>query len=97
MTDHLIYLVCAADGDSPGSWIQEVRSNGGSILLGESVLCTTDEQRVQLALEKGFATRAERDNARFKSIVFEPRPEGWFPRWALTFDMTDYQTSLDRL
>lgn len=97
MTDHLIYLVCAADGDSPGSWIQEVRTSDGSIILGESVLCTTDEQRVRLAMEKGFATRAERENARFGSISFEPRPEGWSPRWVLAFNMTDYQVSLDRL
>ena len=97
MNKRRVFLVCDADGDSPESRILEVHADGGTVVLGEVVFCTTDDQRVRLALDKGFATRAERDNARVESITFEPRPRGWFSRWVVTFDMAEYQASLDRL
>lgn len=92
-----VFLVCDADGDCPESQIREVHADGGTVVLGQVVFCTTDDQRVRLALDKGFATRAERDNARVESVVFEPRPRGWFSRWVVTFDMAGYQALLDRL
>ncbi|MEB3023409.1 MULTISPECIES: hypothetical protein [Mycolicibacter] len=57
------------------------------------MLCTTEAERIELALARGFATQAEREYAQLVSIEFG----GDWPCWTLRFDLTAYHEALAKL
>ncbi|ORW08074.1 hypothetical protein AWC16_20280 [Mycolicibacter longobardus] len=94
----MIWLRC--EPGSGGTRIDEVSSGGGRVLLGTTAQCTTDPERIALALQHGFVTRAEREYARLISIEppsVEPGTEQDWTYWALRFDLTDYLDALAKL
>ena len=87
----IVTLQC--DYSSPAASIYCVRNGGSSVLLGAAQTCVNDDERIALARQQGFATRAERDYSTGVAVEYVSQVNAW----AVTFDMSDYVAALNRL
>ncbi|MCV6988690.1 hypothetical protein H7I87_00460 [Mycobacterium timonense] len=99
MSTHTNTVVLQCEPASSATLVTAVRNGGSSVVLGTPATCMTDADRVAIAREYGFPTRAEREYAKQLSLDFFPQSSGaaFSPCWTVTFDMSDYFAALDEL
>ena len=71
--------------------MDEVSRGALRVGLGRPVMCTTDAERVALALAEAYPTRIERDYAALVALARSG------DTWTIDFDMSAYRAALKRI
>lgn len=93
ITSSTTTITLQCEHSSPAAGIYCVRNGGSSVLLGAAQTCVNDDERIALARQHGFPTRAERDYSTVVAVHYVPQANAW----AVTFDMSDYVAALNRI
>lgn len=88
-----ITLWCAAA--SPHH-VRVVQQGSGWVHLQTPILCSTEAERIELALQHGLTTKAERGYARAGAMTFRPA-QHTDARWTVDVDLSGYRAAMARL
>jgi hypothetical protein len=79
LSTQAIILYC--NPTTAGTEVHTVASEGSRELLGTPQHCNSDSDRVDVALQHGFITRAEREYAGLLSVAAGDHRSGEDPHW----------------